>query len=160
MNPRVWTTIAGLVMLIVGALALFYPEFVMAHVLGYAVHPSHTANFVRGEVRAVYGGLFVVAGTATVLAAMDPAANRARILFVGVLWLGACGGRLFGVFADGDPGIWGWFSVVFELVMGGALVAVAQTAATPAMRFQPQMAAAHPVASARQEPATPSVPPA
>jgi hypothetical protein len=159
MNPRVWTTIAGLVMLILGALALFYPEFVMAHVLGFDVDPSHTANFVRGEVRAVYGGLFVVAGTATVLAAMDPAANRARILFVGLLWLGTCGGRLFGVFADGDPGVWGWLSVVFELVMGGALVTVAQTAATPTTRFQPQMAASQPAASPRAEPLPPGVPP-
>ena len=126
MNPRIITTVCGLLTLILGVLGLVYPEFVMSTVLGFTVDPKFSANFVRGEVRAAYGGLFSVMGVATVLAAMDPVANRARILFVGLLWLGACAGRLFGVLVDGTPGLWGWLLVVFELAVGGALVAASQ----------------------------------
>ncbi len=104
MNPRITTTVCGLLTLILGVLGLVYPEFIMSTVLGFTVDPKFSANFVRGEVRAAYGGLFSVMGVATVLAAMDPVANRARILFVGLLWLGACGGRLFGVLVDGTSG--------------------------------------------------------
>jgi hypothetical protein len=150
MNPRITTTVCGLISLILGVLALFYPEFVMARVLGFAVDESFSANFVHGEVRAAYGGLFSVMGVATVLAAMDPVANRTRILFVGLLWLGACGGRLFGVFVDGSPGLWGWLSAAFELVVGGTLVAAAMgapTARTPA---------ATPFGSSLQQPVPPS----
>jgi len=138
MNPRLTTMLTGLVMLVLGALALFYPALVMTHVLGYTVHPSYSANFVYGEVRAAYGGLFVVAGTYTVLAAMDPVANRGRILFVGMLWLGACAGRLLGAFVDGSPGVWGWVSVAFELLMGGALVAASQVSPPAGARIPPQ----------------------
>jgi hypothetical protein len=147
MNPRITTTVVGVLMLLLGLLALFYPDFVMAHVLGYAVHPAHSANFVRGEVRAAYGGIFVVAGAATILAAADPLANRGRILFVGLLWLGACAGRLFGAFIDGSPGVWGWLSVGFELVIGAALVLVAQTGPAHSERAAPPESAAIPSAS-------------
>lgn len=126
MNPRITTTVCGLLTLILGVLGLFYPGFVMERVLGFTVSDAYSANFVHGEVRAAYGGLFSVMGVATVLAAMDPVANRARILFVGLLWLGACGGRLFGVFVDGSPGLWGWLSAAFELAIGGTLIAASQ----------------------------------
>jgi hypothetical protein len=139
MNPRTTTMAAGVTMVILGALALFYPQMVMERVLGYAVDQAHSsANFVHGEVRAAYGGLFLVMGIYTLMAALDPAANRARILFVGMLWLGACAGRLFGVFVDGSPGTWGWLSVVFELLVGGALVAVSQMSTPTTARIVPQ----------------------
>jgi len=130
--------VAGVIMVVLGVLALFYPRMVMEHVLGYAVDPAYSANFVHGEVRAAYGGIFVVAGIYTLMASFDPAANRARILFVGMLWLGACAGRLFGVFVDGSPGAWGWLSVVFELLVGGALVAVSQMSTPTSTRVVPQ----------------------
>ena len=135
MNPRVTTMLVGVVMLVLGLLALLYPRMVMDHVLGFGVSPAYSANFVYGELRATYGGLFIVMGIYVVLSAMDTAANRGRLLFVGMLWLGACAGRLFGAFVDGSPGIWGWLTAAFELAIGGILVAVAQM--SPADRPQP-----------------------
>jgi hypothetical protein len=106
---------------------------VMHRVLGFAIDPTASANLVLGEVRATYGGVFTVMGIYTVLAAMDPATNRSRILMIGLLWIGACLGRLYGVVMDGSPGWWGWVSAAFEAVMGGLLVAVSQmTPETPA----------------------------
>jgi hypothetical protein len=58
-------------------------------------------------------------------------ANRPRLRFIGFLWLGAAAGRLFGVYADGNPGLPGWLAIAFELVMGGALVVAAQAAEPP-----------------------------
>jgi uncharacterized protein DUF4345 len=124
MNPRITTSIVGTLILFLGLAGLVYPELVMAHLLGYAVDPSHSHNAVLGEVRATYGGLFVVMGVYTLLSAADPAANRGRLLFIGLLWLGACAGRLVGVYLDGDPGLTGWVGVAFEVIVGGALVIV------------------------------------
>jgi hypothetical protein len=126
MNPRVTTTVIGVLTTIMGVLALTYPELVMRHVLGFTVDPAYTANFARGEVRAAYGGIFTVMGVYTVLAAMDPATNRGRILMIGLMWVGACVGRLYGVVVDGTPGAWGWVSAAFEAVVGGMLIAVSQ----------------------------------
>src|SRR5262249_54750493 len=123
MNPRVTTTVIGVLTFVMGFLALAYPELVMQHVLGFSVDPSQSVNFVRGEVRATYGGVPTVIGIYTVLAGMDPASNRGRILMIGLLWIGACLGRLYGVVVDGTPGIFGWVSVAFEAVVGGLLVA-------------------------------------
>jgi len=132
MNHRVTTTVIGVLTTIMGVLALTYPELLMRHVLGFTVDPAYTANFVRGEVRAAYGGIFTVMGVYTVLAAMDPATNRGRILMIGLMWVGACVGRLYGVVVDGTPGAWGWVSAAFEAVMGGMLIAVSQmTPETP-----------------------------
>jgi Domain of unknown function (DUF4345) len=126
MNPRVTTSVIGVLTTVLGALALLYPQFVMSQVLGYAVDPHYSANFVLGEVRAAYGGVFTVIGIYTVLAAMDPATNRGRILMIGLLWIGACLGRLYGVVVDGSPGWWGWLSAAFEALIGGMLIAVSQ----------------------------------
>jgi hypothetical protein len=133
MNPRVTTSVIGVLTTVMGALALLYPAMVMERVLGFAVAPTASANFVLGEVRATYGGVFTVLGIYTVLAAMDPATNRGRILMIGLLWIGACLGRLYGVVMDGSPGWWGWLSAAFEAVIGGLLVVVSQmTPETPA----------------------------
>jgi hypothetical protein len=125
MNARIVTILVGLIILALGLLGLLDPEFAMKHILGVAVDPSRSANAVYGEVRATYGGLFVVMGVYTLLAALDPVAHRARLLFIGLLWLGACAGRLMGAYIDGNPGLPGWAGVAFELFMGGALVAAA-----------------------------------
>jgi len=68
----------------------------------------------------------------TALAAINPAANRGRILFVGLLWLGACAGRVMGAFVDGSPGLFGWLSAAFELAAGLVLVVGSQTASDSA----------------------------
>jgi len=126
MNPRVTTMVIGVLTTVMGVFALIYPETVMSQVSGFAIAPNFTANFVLGEVRAAYGGIFTVVGIYTILAAMDPATNRGRILMIGLLWIGACLGRLYGVVIDGSPGWWGWLSAAFEAVVGGLLVAVSQ----------------------------------
>lgn len=129
MNPKITTIVVGVIITVLGLFGLVYPERVLGLIgLAYA-SPSHAAAAL-GEIRATYGGLFTVMGVYTLFAAMDPAAHRSRILFVGLLWLGACAGRLFGVYVDGNPGLPGWGAVVFELAVGGTLVAVAQSSPT------------------------------
>lgn len=135
MNPRVTVAVIGVLTVIMGLLALTYPAIVMRHVLGFGVDPTYSAAFVLGEVRAAYGGVFTVLGIYTVLAAMDPATNRSRILMIGLIWVGACLGRLYGVVVDGSPGAWGWLTATFEAVIGGMLIAVSQmTPEGPAAR--------------------------
>ncbi len=131
--------VVGIIIFALGLAGLLYPERVMG-LLGFTVLNTAKASGVLGEVRATYGGLFVVMGVYTLLAALDPAAHRARVMFIGMLWLGACGGRLIGAYVDGNPGLPGWIGVVFELIMGGALVA---TSFSP-----PQTAAVMPASSA------------
>ncbi|HXQ22039.1 MAG TPA: DUF4345 domain-containing protein [Candidatus Acidoferrales bacterium] len=124
MNPRITTIIVGSIILILGFAGLVYPDRIMG-LLGFSMpNPSHGAAAL-GEVRATYGGLFAVMGVYTLLAAMDPAAHRARLTFVGLMWLGACAGRLLGASIDGNPGLPGWLTALFELIMGGTLVATA-----------------------------------
>jgi len=122
MNPRVVAIIAGVITTALGLAGLLYPDRVMG-LLGFAILNSANTAAVMGEVRATYGGLFVVLGVYTFLSAMDPAAQRSRLLFIGLLWLGACAGRLLGVNINGNPGLPGWVAVALELVVGGALVA-------------------------------------
>jgi hypothetical protein len=133
MNPRVTAIVAGLIMIALGTAGLLYPERVLG-LLGFTVFNASHAAAAYGEVRATYGGLFLVMGVFTLMAAMDPAANRARLLFVGLLWLGACAGRLFGVFVDGNPGLFGWLAIVFELAVGGALCLASQSVPEPVVR--------------------------
>jgi hypothetical protein len=141
MSPRIVTIVSGIVMVGLGIAGLVYPERVLGMLgLAYA-NPSHMAAAL-GEVRATYGGLFAVMGCFTLFAALDPSAHRSRLLFVGLLWLGMCFGRLFGVYVDGNPGIPGWVAATFELVVGGARVAVAQSAAPGADTLEPSVRAA------------------
>jgi drug/metabolite transporter superfamily protein YnfA len=124
MNSRVVAIIVGLIILALGCAGLLYPERVMG-VLGFSILNTSQAAAALGEVRATYGGLFVVMGVYTLLAALDPVAHRARLLFIGLMWLGAGAGRLLGVSINGNPGLPGWAAVVFEGLVGGALVAAA-----------------------------------
>jgi len=128
MNPRIVVLVIGILSTVLGIGGLISPTFVMERVVGFAVDPSFSENFVRGEVRAVYGGLFTTIAVATLLATTDVHAHRGRVMLIGCLWLGLCGGRLIGVVADGSPGLLGWLSVAFELVIGGLLVASATKA--------------------------------
>jgi hypothetical protein len=130
MSARALSVATGAIILCLGLAGLFYPERVMA-VLGFTVLNAAHGAAALGEVRATYGGLFAVMGGLVLLAAVNPAVNRGRLLGIGLLWLGACAGRLFGVVADGNPGVFGWLSVAFEGAMGTALVLAAQRAGAP-----------------------------
>lgn len=136
MNPRITVGTVGVITLLLGLGGFLQPQSVM-NLLGLAVAPNASETFVHGEVRAVYGGLMIVAGVLTLLCVGDPRANQRRLLMLGLLWLGACGGRVFGVFADGNPGAFGWLSVVFELALGGALVFSSQSGGTEAVSPSP-----------------------
>jgi hypothetical protein len=125
MNTRVIVAIVGVVTLLLGLGGLLRPEWVMNFV-GYAVASAAPATLVRGEVRAVYGGMLVVAGAFTLLAAPDPRANQGKLMLLGLLWIGTGTGRLFGIFVDGNPGVIGWLSLVVELAGGGALLYASQ----------------------------------
>lgn len=140
MNPRVVAIVAGVITTILGLAGLFYPDRVMG-MLGFAILNTANTAAVMGEVRATYGGLFVVLGVYTLLTSMDPAAHRSRLMFIGLLWLGACAGRLLGVDLNGNPGLPGWLGVALELIVGGALVAASLTA-RPAEAVLPRPAPA------------------
>ncbi|MBI3783903.1 MAG: DUF4345 domain-containing protein [Deltaproteobacteria bacterium] len=124
MNPRVLTAFAGTVTLALGVAGLLYPDRVMG-VLGFGIVNAAAASAVLGEVRATYGGVFAVMGIFTLLSVLDPAANRNRLMFIACMWFGACGGRLLGTSIEGSPGVFGWLSAAFELLMGSALMAAA-----------------------------------
>jgi len=124
MNPRVTTIVLGAIIFGLGLVALLFPQFVMERILGFAVDPSHAVNAVLGEVRATYGGIFVVMGLCTLLAALDPYEQRGRLQMLGSLWIGASAGRLWGAYIDGDPGMMGWLAVGFEALLGMALIGV------------------------------------
>ncbi len=138
MNARITTGVVGAVTLLLGIAGLFYPERVMGG-LGFAVLNAAHAAAVLAEVRATYGGIFLVLGISTLLATADPARHRARLLFLGLIWLGAGTAHLFGVWVDGNPGLFGWLATSFDLAMGTALVLAAQApppAAEPAATTQ------------------------
>jgi hypothetical protein len=139
MNPRVVTTVVGTVTLILGLAALFYPERVLG-LLGLAVADAAHPAAALGEVRATYGGIFVVLAVFTYLSALDPGRHRGRLTLIALVWLGAFAGRMFGVFRDGRPGFPGWLGLVFELGMGGTLLLVAQTAEAPVESTAPPVA--------------------
>lgn len=155
MNPQVITILAGIVTTALGVAGLLYPDRVMG-MLGFAILNTANAAAVMGEVRATYGGLFVVLGVYTLLTAMDPAAHRSRLRFIGLLWLGACAGRLVGVNLNGNPGLPGWLAVGFELLVGGALVAVSLIARPTEASPSAQIVPAPPPAPATAPPPNPA----
>jgi hypothetical protein len=134
MNPRNITIAAGAITTMLGVAALLYPALVMEHVLGFAIDPRATENFVRGEVRAIYGGVFTVMGIYLTLAGLSPHEQRGRILFMGAIFLGAGGGRLLGAIIDGSPGLFGWLTAAIEVGGGLLLIVVSQMAEPPAQR--------------------------
>ena len=153
MNPRVVAITTGVITTALGLAGLLYPDRVMG-ILGFAILNSANTAAVMGEIRATYGGLFVVLGAYTLFSALDPPAQRSRLMFIGLLWLGACAGRLLGVNINGNPGLPGWVAAAFELLMGGALVAAslsvrpAETSVpAPAPAPQPTPATAQPSSS-------------
>ena len=125
MDTRIVVAVVGAVTLLLGLGGLLRPEWVM-NFIGYAVASDAPATLVRGEIRAVYGGLMIAAGVLTLLAAPAPRANQGKLMLLGLLWIGTGCGRLFGVFVDGNPGLIGWLSVILELGGGAALLYASQ----------------------------------
>ena len=57
MNPRVTTSVIGVLTTVMGVLALLYPaDGHAARCSASPSTPTYSANFVLGEVRAAYGG--------------------------------------------------------------------------------------------------------
>jgi len=127
MNARVIVAVVGAVTLLLGVLGLLRPEWVMSFV-GFDVASNAPKTLVRGEIRAVYGGLLIAAGVFTLLGAPAPRANQGRLLLLATLWLGAGAGRLFGAFVDGNPGLFGWLFFALEVSGGAALIYASQFA--------------------------------
>jgi drug/metabolite transporter superfamily protein YnfA len=135
-SPRVATVVVGVVSVVLGLAGLVYPERVIG-LLGFTVqNASHTAAAL-GEVRATYGGIFLVLGVFTLMAAPSPWNHRSRLVFLALIWLGACTARLFGVWVDGNPGLPGWAPAMFEVLMGGTLLFASQASAPPAVVSAP-----------------------
>src|SRR5437867_11576700 len=109
MNARVTVAIAGTLTLLLGLAGLLYPVRVLA-LLGFMVESLSQSAAALGEVRATYGGIFIVLGVYTLMATVNPAAHRSRLVLFALIWLGALLGRLFGVSVDGNPGIFGWLA--------------------------------------------------
>ena len=121
MNPAVITGIVGGLTLAFGAVGLIRPSLVMSFA-GLMPSPDAIPAAVMGEIRAVYGGQLIVIGAFTLQAALAPAAHRARLTFIGLLWLGVCAGRLFGVTVEGSPGLMGWLNAALEFLAGTLLL--------------------------------------
>ena len=120
-NAR-WLAVAvGGLTLVLGLLALLYPERMLGW-LGFAILSPTNAAAGLGEIRATYGGLFAVIGVVTLLAALDPPMHRDRLLLVALLWFGVAGGRLLGLMVDGNPGLFGWIYLAVETALGGAML--------------------------------------
>jgi hypothetical protein len=109
--------LVGASMLGMAALGLWRPGFYLGFI-GYSITDPSRAAFQLGELRAIYGGLFGVIGTFTVLSAIDPLVHRGRLMAMGWCWLGIGAGRLLGVMVDGNPGLRGWGLLGIELGAG------------------------------------------
>jgi hypothetical protein len=137
MKPVVITATVGLLTVALGCVGLFDPLLVMGFVGFDTASASYSAN-VLSEVRAVYGGLFAVIGAYTLLAAPSPGSHRARLVFIGLVWLGIFGGRTFGMWMDGYPGVKGSVSAVLELLMGIGLLISSRAEVSSSDAAQPQ----------------------
>jgi hypothetical protein len=121
-NGKIVAALIGVVTIAFGIVGLAWPSQVM----GFAqLQPLVQTEPVAalGEIRAVYGGMLVGIGIATLWAALDPVARRPSLLLLGVLWLCVFAGRMWGVIVDGNPGLMGWVNGLLELVAGVLLIA-------------------------------------
>lgn len=128
MNARLLALIGGVVTLAGGLAGLFGPEQALPWI-GFEKMASNPAWSI-GEVRATYGGLFIVIGVYGLLSALDPVVHRGRLLMIGLMWWGVAGGRALGASLDGNPGVLVWGYLAFETLLGGLFVAASATAQT------------------------------
>ena len=108
--------VVGAVTLLLGLLGLFRPEWTM-NFLGYAVASNAPATFVRGEVRAVYGGLMVTRRSST--ARRAGAAGQQEGAAAGDALVGRWRRPPVRCVRRRQPGPFGWLSVA--LVLGGGV---------------------------------------
>ena len=132
MNPRAATAVTGVLTVLLGLMGLFSPLRVLAF-LGFMVENASRSASALGEIRATYGGIFLVLGVYTLAATLNPAAQRGRLVLLGLVWLGAALGRLFGVSVDGNPGLFGWLACAFEVTMGATLLLASAVATDDAV---------------------------
>jgi hypothetical protein len=137
MNARVVVATIGVLTLLFGVVGLAMPATVMEWV-GFAEY-APTTHQGAIEVRAMYGGAFVVLGAFTLWFATAPRAHRGELVLIAFLWLGFFGGRMVGVSIDGSPGIFNWLGSLYELTVGSLLLAAAylDSGAEPATAAPP-----------------------
>ncbi len=121
MNPTAITAVVGIVTLGFGVVGLLQPGVILGFI-GLAFLSPSTQALALSEIRAVYGGMPIVLGAATLQAALNPTDHRGRLILLAFIWLGLGAGRLFGISIDGNPGLMGWVNVAIELGFGGALL--------------------------------------
>jgi hypothetical protein len=143
MNGRVVTAIIGIITLLFGIVGLVYPDRVLFWVGLDLLSTNRQAGLV--EARAIYGGLFLVLGVFTLWASMSPRAHRGELLLIAFLWLGAFAGRMVGVSIEGSPGLLNTLVAIFELIVGGLLLAAPYLGG--AEEVPPQEAPPQPVAT-------------
>lgn len=118
MNAKVVSASIGLFTCAFGLIALVYPQRVL-HLAGFAVAPTASVAQVTGEVRALYGGLFLVMGSWILFAVLREA--RLLLFATGTMFLGAALARITGAYLEGSPDIWGWIGGVAEVICGFGL---------------------------------------
>jgi DMSO reductase anchor subunit len=123
-NARVGALWVGIVTAIFGVLGLAYPDRVMG-MLGLAAGSEVSRSAVLGEIRAVYGGLFLVLGLWNIYAAWKAAEAKLLLALLGSVWLGLASGRLLGASVEGNPGVASWAFFVVELLCGLVLLLAA-----------------------------------
>ena len=121
MNGRVVTAIIGVLTLLLGGYGISYPRQVLQWVGLDLLSTNPQAGLV--EARAVYGGLFLVMGGFTLWATIAPRAHRSELVLLACIWLGLFTARMVGVSIDGNPGLLNTLAAIFELIMGGLLLA-------------------------------------
>ncbi|KAA3612936.1 MAG: DUF4345 domain-containing protein [Planctomycetota bacterium] len=108
MDGKLLLRIAGGATLGFGLLAIFFPSFMV----DYADFNT-TAAQSYSEIRAIFGGLFIVLGAA-VLAGPGSPARKARIKLVGMVFLGCIAGRVIGMIFDGPFHLTPWVGLLLE----------------------------------------------
>jgi hypothetical protein len=122
-NGKIIAALIGVVTIAFGIVGLVWPGQVMGFAQLAPLVPTQPIGAL-GEIRAVYGGMLVGVGIATLWAALDPVGRRPSLVLLGALWLCVFGGRMWGVVVDGNPGVMGWVNAMLELT-GGVLLLVA-----------------------------------
>jgi hypothetical protein len=112
--------IAAFISLIVGFFGLLLPD-ATARLVGLAVAEPRG----WGDIRATYGGLFLVLGSYLLWAIPRRPATRSLLTFAAMLWLGAAGGRLFSVLWDIVLAPMNLVVFLLELAIGLAILASA-----------------------------------
>ncbi len=121
MSARMGATWVGVATVLFGLGALAYPERLMG-VLALTPASETSRSAVLAEIRAVYGGLFLMAGLWNLYAIWKGSEARLLLVFLGSLWLGLAGGRALGFALEGNPGLPGWAFLGLDLLCAGVLL--------------------------------------